>query len=355
MPSKYQAIADELKIHIQAGKYASALMLPTEFALAEEYQVSRQTIRQALALLEREGLISKRRGSGSFILREQSAEEPLHRSIAVVTTYISDYIFPSILREAENVFSQHNCTPSLFATQNQIATERKVLQNLLSMPIDGILVEGTKTALPNPNLDLYRQLMQKGVPLVFMNGNYSQLHGATFVLDDNAGGGKMLVEYLVKKGHTKIAGIFKSDDIQGHGRYAGYTEGLQQAGLTVEDSLTFWYSTGCQGARFENAVLPHIEQWRDAGCTAVVCYNDEAAGSLIALLGRLGLHVPRDMAVVSFDNSHYSAYGPVPITTLSHGDANVGRVAAEKLLQLMDGKPVSSAYIPWTLIERVSG
>ena len=55
MTPKYQAIADELRVHIQAGKYAAAQTLPTEFAIAEEYQVSRQTVRQALSLLAKEG------------------------------------------------------------------------------------------------------------------------------------------------------------------------------------------------------------------------------------------------------------------------------------------------------------
>ena len=47
MPPKYQKIADELRLHIQSGKYMNARTLPTEFAIAEEYQVSRQTVRQA--------------------------------------------------------------------------------------------------------------------------------------------------------------------------------------------------------------------------------------------------------------------------------------------------------------------
>lgn len=68
MPPKYQAIASELKAQIQAGKYQDTNMLPTEFSLIDEFQVSRQTIRQALAILEQDGYIEKRRGSGSHLL-----------------------------------------------------------------------------------------------------------------------------------------------------------------------------------------------------------------------------------------------------------------------------------------------
>ena len=167
---KYQSVADDLRFHILHGKYASSRTLPTEFVIANQYAVSRQTVRQALALLAKAGLIEKRQGSGSHIVRNTLAESSPYRSVAIIATYISDYIFPGVLREMETVLSRNNCTPSLFATQNQVANERKILQTLLSMPVDGILVEGTKSALPNPNLDLYQQLMAKGIPLLFFHG-----------------------------------------------------------------------------------------------------------------------------------------------------------------------------------------
>ena len=260
MQPKYQTIASELKAKIQTGKYKHADMLPTEYALVSEYGVSRQTIRQALSILEQDGYIEKRRGSGSHILRSyvpKPASLSPQRTIAVVTTYISNYIFPTILREIETTLSQNNCMSLLFATQNQVSAERKVLQNLLSAQIDGIIIEGTKTAFPNPNLDLIQELMNKNIPLVFINGCYSQLQNVVSVLDDNAGGGQMLVHYLAEKGHQKIAGIFKYDDMQGHGRYLGYANGLQTCGLTLNDDLVLWYSTDISHVLFSDDVIHH--------------------------------------------------------------------------------------------------
>ena len=191
MSTKYQAVADALRAHIQAGKYAGAAVLPSEFAIAEEYQVSRQTVRQALSLLAQDGLIETKRGSGSHILRTAKAAA-CHYNIAVIVTYISDYVFPSILREVEDVLSRQECTSSIFATQNRVANERKILTRLLEQPVDGVLVEATKSALPNPNLDLYRQLTAKNIPLVFIHGYYADLPESHFVLDANYDGGLML-------------------------------------------------------------------------------------------------------------------------------------------------------------------
>ena len=354
MPPKYQAIADELRIHIEAGKYADSELLPTEFAIAEEYRVSRQTVRQALSVLVKDGLIEKRQGSGSRIVRhsvERTGAQPC--SVAVITTYISDYIFPSILREVEKTLAEHNCTPSLFSTQNQVNSERKILKNILSMPISGVLVEGSKSALPNPNIDLYRQLTDKGLPLVFMHGAYSDVPGALAVFDDNAGGSRQLVEYLHRKGHRNIAGIFKSDDLQGIQRYAGYIDALRDLGLPMADDNVFWYSTADKERLLSGGSMDRIDPIL-LGCSAVVCYNDEIAHRLVTYLLKKGLRIPEDMAVVSFDNSQYSELSPVRITSLSHGKYNVGRMASELLIRLLNGEPCRSESAPWELVEKES-
>ena len=357
MVPKYQSLANDLRLEIASGKYARSDLLPTEFAIAEEYQVSRQTVRQALALLVQDGLIEKRQGSGSHICRrsDSAGSDLSTRSIAVLTTYISDYIFPSILREVETVLSSNRCAPLLFATQNQVSNERKVLQTLLGLnKLDGILVEGTKTCLPNPNLDLYQKLIEQGIPLVFMNGNYPELPNTVSVLDDNYGGSQELVRYLHRKGHRKIAGIFKSDDIQGHGRYAGYTDALRDLELPMEDRQICWYTTEDKERLLSGEPLPEEMLRILEGCTAVVCYNDEIASRLVSTLLKRGVRIPQDMAVVSFDNSQYSELSPVRITSLSHGSYNVGRMAAESLIQLLNGNVCPSQVAPWILKEKES-
>lgn len=354
MPSKYRMIADQLRINIETGLYEGRATLPTEHALMREFQVSRQTIRQALALLEVDGFIKKRQGSGSHILPHTAA--PVHRrTIAIVTTYITDYIFPSILREAENVLSANGCTPSLFATQNKISNERRILKTLLEMNIDGLLIEGTKSALPNPNLDLYQQLLDKGIPLIFIHGNYSNFPGTHFVLNDNFGGGKMLVEHLYAKGYRNIAGIFKNDDIQGHQRYAGYAAALRDFCLTVEDDHVFWYDTDQKECILSDEGRLAAVEYTLKGCDAVVCYNDEIALQLVRFLLKKRVRIPEDLAIVSFDNSRLSEMSPVPITSLSHDNYNIGKIAAEKLVSLLRGDPCQSEFVPWTLVERTSG
>ncbi len=344
---KYQAIADVLRNEINNGHYTGGQMLPTEEQLTERFTASRQTIRHALSVLVSEGLVSKLRGSGSRV-RAQSAQTK-SGNIAVIATYISDYIFPGILREAEFAFAACKYTAILAATQNSVYNERNILVDLLNKPIDGMLVEGTKTALPNPNIDLYRTFLERNIPIVFFNGYYTDLKGTPSVYADNYGGGYELVQYLLQKGHESIAGIFKSDDIQGHQRYFGYISALRDANKLVSDNLVFWYTTESSHELFSEELAEKI-----AACSAVVCYNDEIAFRLIPFLQTKGVRVPQDVSVVSFDNSALSEISPVKITSLSYGAQSIGRISAEKLIRKIAGESVESQTLRWTLVEKES-
>ena len=354
MVPRYKAIADSLRQETQAGKYSDTRLLPTEQQLCERFDASRQTVRRALLVLEEEGLITRRQGSGSHLREPEKPQALSGRTVAVVTTYISDYIFPGILRGMETVLSANGSAPLLFATQNQVATERRILQTLLAMKeLNGVLVEGTKTALPNPNLDLYEKLTARGVRIVFINGIYPELAGTPSVLADNRGGGRMLVEYLHAKGHRNIAGIFKNDDMQGMQRYAGFARALRDLDLPMEDDQLFWYTTQARTSFLDDAYVDGILE-RFTGCSAIVCYNDEVAVRVVSGLKRWGVRIPEEMAVVSFDNSTYSELAQVRITSLSHGTQDLGELSAGLMLRLLRGQACESIVVPWQLEEKES-
>lgn len=354
MPPKYMQIANQLVTEIHNGVYRKNQMLPTEREIMERFSVSRQTVRQALSVLVQDGLIEKRQGSGSYIRELTPARQ--NKGVAIVTTYISDYIFPTILRDVENMLSHHNYATLIFSTENKVGLEREVLTDILQRPLNGLLVEGTKTALPSPNLDLYRRLQEQGVPIVFIHGCYSGLPNSVLVGDDNFGGGYQLTTYLFEKGHTQIGGIFKGDDIQGQQRYAGFLAACRDNNLPLPDDRVLWYSTELRDLMLmgDDTMLNFYVDCLLKGCTAVVCYNDEVAYRLIHILLKKGIRVPEDMAVVSFDNSNFSELSPVRITSLAHGSKRLGRAAAERLIGLMNGKQVESEIIPWVLVEKDS-
>ena len=166
---KYQLVASTLRREIADGIFAEGSLLTTEEELKRRFQVSRQTVRQAIALLEDDGLVVRRRGSGTYV-KHGPRRHGETLTVGVVTTYITDYIFPSIVRGIEHVLSANGCMMNLSATYNRADHERMLLQRALEHGVDGLIIEGTKTALPNPNMALYRALKEKNIPFVFING-----------------------------------------------------------------------------------------------------------------------------------------------------------------------------------------
>ena len=355
MAAKYQQLAEILKSEITHILRQGGDKLPTEAELSQRYHMSRQTVRHALQILEDDGLIHRRQGSGSYITEQ--VKDPSVRQIAVITSFLDDYIFPSVLHNAQSIFSQEGYSTLVYATENRVSTEREILTRLLNENPSAILVEGSKTALPTPNADLYLKLREIGIPVLFLHGIYSNLQGFPSMLDDNYNGGYQLCRYLIERGHSKIAGIFKSDDIQGPQRYHGVVNAIRDEDLPIPDQSFYWYDTEDRLAMLEKNDLQVVDYFirnRLPGSTAVVCYNDEIANLLIRRLLENGIQVPKDVAVVSFDNSFYSSLSSCRITSLSHGEHNVGRVAAEALIQLFEGQEVRSQTVPWVLMEKES-
>lgn len=351
MTAKYKRIADELRHEIATGGYQDGQALPTEEMLRARFSVSRQTIRQAIAQLADDGLVRRVRGSGTYV-----AHGPRRRAgtpaIGVITTYITDYIFPSIVRGIEGALSASGCLMTLAATYNRVDHERELLQRFLASPIDGLIVEGTQTALPNPNLALYEKLRERNIPFLFINGYYPELTRAVHVVTDDAEGGRMAARALLDAGHARLGGVFKRDDMQGRLRHQGFCEVLERRGLPVSERDVLWFSTENQrsfldereGAMFLDGLRERVD--------ALVCYNDEAALHVVEHLK--GCRLPDDLSLLSFDNSAYASLCRPKLTSLDHPKDAFGRLAAEKLMRMVAGAREESAAMPWTLVERES-
>ena len=99
----------------------------SENQLSAAYGFSRQTVRQALGILEQEGVLVRRRGSGTYIAGGRSTQRT--RTIGLIATYITDYIFPAIIRGTEETLSAAGYHLSLGVTQNRVETEAQLLHS----------------------------------------------------------------------------------------------------------------------------------------------------------------------------------------------------------------------------------
>jgi GntR family transcriptional regulator of arabinose operon len=315
------------------GAFCTGDRLPSEKELGDMFAISRQTVRQATSVLGNEGLLERRRGSGTYIASTSSSLRTDTMSIGVITTYLDDYIFPSIIKGIDTVLTQNRYAMQLSITYNKIENEMRILSGLLKNDVDGIIIEPTKSSLPNLNTELYEEIEKRGIPCIFINGYYPGMAFPFVGMDDYACG-KEAARYLLQNNHTKIAGIFKSDDIQGHLRYTGCAKWLKERGHFIRDDNVMWYTTE-DVQMFSTESFAERLLARIAGCSAIICYNDQIAQRIIKILSDHNLTVPGDFSIISFDNSNIGATAAVGLTTFSHPKAELGKIAAANLLRLI--------------------
>lgn len=330
---KYFTLMEELKEKIISGRIQPGEKLPSENQFTVQYSLSRHTVRKALSLLEQEGYIEACHGKGTFC-SEKMRHMKKSRNIAVVTTYISDYIFPRLIQGMDNVLSEQGYSIILKNTGNSRQKEAKCLEELLQKDIDGLIIEPSKSQLSCRHPGLYENLEKYQIPYIFIQGIYTEMKDKPHILMDDARGGYLVTKYLLEQGHRRITGFFKADDIQGIQRHKGYVRALQEAGIPYDPDLVVWFHTEDRRSKpsmmvkemVKTGSLPH----------GIVCYNDQIAVQVIESLEDCGLQVPKDISVTGYDNSLYAQRG-TRITTIAHPQERLGEMAAELILEKING------------------
>ncbi|WP_010290009.1 GntR family transcriptional regulator [Kurthia massiliensis] len=356
MEKKYIIVKDQIKQWIVAGKYEPHEKLPTESELMKQFDVSRHTVRRAISELEIEQYVYKIQGGGMYISNwtEQQLPHTLEhqRTVAVLTTHISEYIFPKIISGIEKELAAHDYSMLLTSTQNNRELEQKNLANLLRTNLSGIIVEPTQSALVSDNIGFYRNIVDTNMPCIMINGHLENIHVPYLVMDD-VKGGRIGVEYLLTQGHTRILGIFKTDDVQGIHRMNGFTQAFQQH-TTASVGQFVAYSTNDTIETIWQRIEPFLQLPKTQRPTAIFCYNDELASNLMNVLVQKGFDVPNDFSLLGFDDASIAALLTPSLTTIRHPQEEMGRQAARKMIQLIEQRQVDNTIYEPQLIVRQS-
>ena len=338
---KYQDLLKYLDNLIETDRLRPGDKIPSENTLAEMFKISRQTVRHAIGIMEEDGKVVRLRGSGTYVSDPEAMKRERRNRIAVVTTYVDSYIFPKTIQGIEKILFDEGYSVQIAFTNNTVERERSVLEDIISREdVAGVIVEGTKSGLPNPNIGLYRKLQEKKIPILFINTFYPEIQAPHVSLNDEETA-RLAVRYLLGKGHTRIGLIMKLDDGQGRLRYLGYIKAMEEAGLPVSDSGMVWIDTDDfkQLSLCMDKILARI-----ANCTAVLCYNDQVAFQLANLLKERGIQVPEQLSLVGIDDSDLARMCEPPITSLPHPKEKLGAKAAENLLELIKDHKYDATY-----------
>ncbi|MGJ9382270.1 GntR family transcriptional regulator [Salipaludibacillus neizhouensis] len=346
MGTKYNYVKNNIRSKLLEGFIIAHQKIGSENELMKEYHVSRHTIRKAIDDLVNEGLLYRKQGAGTFC-----ADRSLHvdrsqesgKNIAVITTYFSDYIFPSIIRGIEGFLSEKGYHMTVFSTNNNPEQEKRCLESILSQNYDGLIVEPTKSALPNPNINYYLNIERVGIPYVMINAYYEELEPVHIMIDDILGGMKQ-TEHLIDLGHKHIVGIFKNDDIQGTKRMKGFIKAHRKANLPISPHNIITYTTETKHEE-PHQKLKKLLQGKELSPTGIVCYNDELALKFLDIVREMELTTPNDISIVGYDDSFLSVASEVKLTTITHPKVDMGVAAGKKIIQLIQCKQENSSLI----------
>lgn len=331
---KYFKLMEQLKNDIIFGVIRPGDKLPSENELSKQYDISRHTIRKAFSILSNDGYISAEHGKGTYCtyrLKNVSSS----KNIAVITTYISDYIFPRVIQGIDRVLTENGYSIILKNTGNSRKNEAKCLEDILTKNIDGLIIEPSKSLIYCKHMKLYETLDRMGIPYVFIQGSYPQMKDKPTVLMDDVKGGYLVTKHLIDTGHKHIVGVFKADDVQGEERHKGYCKALQEAGVMYDPNYVIWFHTEDRDIKPAAAIEMLIQN--KTKLDAVVCYNDQIAYEIMRVFTEKNIQVPKDISITGYDNSIISHSGSLKLTTITHPQDKLGEMAAELLLEKING------------------
>lgn len=337
METKYNMVKQAIKSKIEDETYTPHQKISSESELMKEFGVSRHTVRIAIGDLVTTGWLYREQGSGTFCA-DRSTMNDMQRlgnqkNIAIITTYISDYIFPSIIRGAESRLSQEGYQVSIFSTNNDQEKERLILEKIITQKFDGVIVEPTKSAYSNPNINYYLNLERLSIPYIMINAYYDELEPISIVMDDEKGG-FMQAEHLIKLGHKDIVGFFKTDDSQGTKRMKGFLKAHRHYRIPVDPKNIVMYNTGDAYTK-PIEELKKILSAKGNLTTGLICYNDELVIKFLNVLRAKNIKVPEDISIIGYDDSVLTEVSEVKVTSIVHPKSEMGREAANTIIDLI--------------------
>ena len=163
------------------------------------------------------------------------------------------------------------------------------------------------------------------------------------VLSDNIQGMHDLVEYVCSKGHRKVAYIAGDDTSVTKNRVGSFYRSMEKRGISVPDEYVVYSSYRNPELAYEKT--KKLLQLPDRPTCIMYCDDYSALGGINAIREE-GLSIPEDISVVGYDGSYITQILDPKLTTLKQDTEKIGKVAAEKLIHLIENPKT-------TLIQRM--
>jgi len=272
--------------------------------------------------------------------------------LGLIIPHDPDYSFRDpflleVIRGVEGVASSNDY--NVLLSMSKKSSQRAAYDRFLRMGyIDGVItVETLKGELDE------QELAASSIPRVSA-GYREDLQLLNSVFCDDRQGGYLATKHLLELGHQRIGVISGPVNFIGAvaGRLQGTYDALTEYGLMLDpDLLTYGDFSIESGSYAAEPLLQHAQR-----PTAIFVMNDRMALGAISKAREVGLHVPKDLSIVGFDDIPLTSVIDPPLTTIRQFPAELGKVATQHLFALINHEfpHFTSVVLPIELVVRGS-
>jgi DNA-binding LacI/PurR family transcriptional regulator len=336
-------IYDSLRTRIDSGELLPGAKLPTEVQLMQHFAVSRTTVSRALRDLELQGLIRRRRGSGTYVCELVPATE--HLDLAFFVPWVESgsglpYVEGLIHQRLADLASRRLSTLILTCLAGGESHEERAVnaaKSLIDLRVDGVFYYPAE--LPGDEMQLNRMvvdlLIAAGIRVVLIDRDIVPFPGRsefTRIGYDNRRGGVVLAQHLMQVGCRRIAFVgIPEVSTAAADRLAGYYEAHRMHGLNVDCGLVHLVDE-VEITRSFCDVLMHRDK-----PDAIICKNDRFAALIGRHLMAQGLQIGQDVKLAGFDDDPIAELLPVPLTTIRLPVQSFAQAAYEAMVDNVSG------------------
>ncbi len=260
--------------------------------------------------------------------------------VGLIVPELANPIFPAFASVIESGLARHGYTPVLCTQSPGGASEDDYVEMLLERGVSGIVFVSGMHADTLASRVRYRSLVDKRLPVVFING-YAEGLDAPFVSDDDVVAMELAVTHLAELGHSRIGLAVGPDHyVPVQRKRRGFVSSLYSVLGVPPDRAATLVAHGFFSVEGGDAATTTL---LDAGCTAIVCGSDLMALGAVRAVRRRGLDVPSDVSVVGYDDSPLIAFTDPPLTTVHQSVEAMGAAAVRALLDEINGTPAPHA------------
>jgi LacI family transcriptional regulator len=295
--------------------------------LNEPDKVSEDTRKHVLAVLEKYNYTANALARG--LVRKS-----MH-TIGVMTPDVRNLHFAQTAYTIENHFFNWGFSVLLCNTGNKSEKKKDYLRILAEKKVDGVILVGSVFSDISIERDVKRYL--PSTPIVVANGvvNLAQAHS---VLLDHDRGMELAVGHLKERGHQHILLVRNSRSYNSGKKVKGFHRAMKALGLPTDDGHVIESSLGYKGGT--DAVDMMMAAGRKP--TALIFCDDASALAGMIRLQEQGIAIPRDMAIIGYDQSDYSLFARPQLTSIDIKIATFSSIVANTLYDILQGKEIGT-------------